>query len=93
VLAALNAIPDSPWFLVTRMDTAEVYAPLRERLRLTLLLVSLLLISAGLGIGAIWRHQRVRFFTRSGIRRPRRCGRARSVSAGIRGRPDRDGDA
>ena len=31
------------------MDAAEVYAPLRERLRLTLLLVSLLLISAGAG--------------------------------------------
>ena len=44
------------------MDTAEVYAPLRERLRLTILFVSLLLISAGAGIGAIWRHQRVRFY-------------------------------
>ena len=61
-LAALHAIPDSPWFLVARMDTAEVYAPLRERLRLTILLVSLLLISAGLGIGAIWRHQRAQFY-------------------------------
>jgi PAS domain S-box-containing protein len=62
VLAALHAIPDSPWFLVAKMDTAEVYAPLRERLRLTILLVSLLLISAGAGMGAIWRHQRVRFY-------------------------------
>ena len=61
-VAALQAIPDSPWFLVARMDTAEVYAPLRERLRLTLLLVSLLLISAGAGLGAIWRHQRVQFY-------------------------------
>jgi PAS domain S-box-containing protein len=62
VLAALYAIPDSPWFLVTRMDTAKVYAPLGERLRLTILIVSLLLISAGAGILAIWRHQRVRFY-------------------------------
>ena len=61
-LAALHAIPDSPWFLVARMDTAEVYAPLRERLRLTVLFVSLLLISAGLGISAIWRHQHVKFY-------------------------------
>jgi hypothetical protein len=30
VLAALHAIPDSPWFLVARMDTAEVYAPMRR---------------------------------------------------------------
>ena len=62
VMAALRAIPDSPWFLVARMDAAEVYAPLRERLRLTILLVGLLLISAGLGMGAIWRHQRVQFY-------------------------------
>src|ERR1017187_3225121 len=39
VLAALHAVPDSPWFLIARMDTAEVYAPLRERLWLTILLV------------------------------------------------------
>ena len=61
-LAALNAVPDSPWFLVTKMDTAEVYAPLRERLRLTILFMGLLLISAGAGIVAVWRHQRVRFY-------------------------------
>ena len=62
VLAALHAIPDSPWFMVARMDIAEVYAPLRERLRLTILLGSLLLVSAGLGIVAFWRHQRLQFY-------------------------------
>ena len=61
-VAALQAIPDSPWFLVARIDTAEVYAPVRERLRLTILLVILLLLCAGAGISAIWRHQRVRFY-------------------------------
>ena len=44
------------------MDTAEVYAPLRERLRLTIVFASLLLISTGLGLGALWRHQRLRFY-------------------------------
>jgi PAS domain S-box-containing protein len=62
VLATLLAIPDSPWSLVAKMDTAEVYAPLRERLRLTIVLMGLLLVSASLGIGAIWRHQRVRYY-------------------------------
>ena len=61
-LTALHAIPDSPWSLVAKMDTAEVYAPMRERLKLTILLVSLLLISTGASIGAVWRHQRVRFY-------------------------------
>jgi PAS domain S-box-containing protein len=62
VLAALRAIPDSPWFLVARMDTAEVYAPLRERLWLTVLLVGVLLAGASAGVGAIRRHQRARFY-------------------------------
>ncbi len=62
VLAALYAVPDSPWFLVTRMDTAKVYAPLGERLRLTILIVSLLLISTALIMGAIWWYQRIRFY-------------------------------
>ena len=62
VLAALRAIPDSPWFLVAKMDTAEVYAPLRERLMLIILLVSLLLLGAGLGIVAFWRHHRLQFY-------------------------------
>jgi PAS domain S-box-containing protein len=62
VLAALHAIPDSPWFLIARMDTAEVYAPLRERLWTIILLVSVLVLCVGAGASAIWRHQRVRFY-------------------------------
>ena len=62
VIAAVRAVSDSPWSLVAKMDTAEVYAPVHERLWLTILLVSLLLIGAGAGIGVIWRHQRVQFY-------------------------------
>ena len=52
-IAAVRAVSDSPWSLVAKMDTAEVYAPVHERLWLTILLVSLLLIGAGAGIGAV----------------------------------------
>ena len=51
VLAAVRAIPDSPWFLVARMDAAEVYRPMRETMWLMLLLVGALLVGAGTGVG------------------------------------------
>ena len=62
VLAVLHAIPDSPWFLVALMDNAEVYALLRERLWMIILLVSALVLCAGFGTGAIWRHQHAQFY-------------------------------
>ncbi len=39
VLAAVRAVPASPWLLATQMDAAEVYAPLREVVWLTVLFV------------------------------------------------------
>ena len=57
VLAAVRAVPDSPWLLVARMDAAEVYAPMRERLWLTVLFVVVLLFAAAAGVGLVWRDQ------------------------------------
>ena len=62
VIACTRRVPGSPWFLVARMDLAEIYAPLRERLWGMVALVSALLLSAGAGVGLIWRQQRVRFY-------------------------------
>jgi PAS domain S-box-containing protein len=62
VLASLRAIPDTPWRMVARMDLAEVYAPLRERLWLTILLMAALLLGAGASVGLVWRQQRVQFY-------------------------------
>ena len=62
VVGALRGIPASPWYLVTRMDIEEVYAPLQERLWITILLVCTMLVCAGAGIGLIWRWQRSRFY-------------------------------
>jgi len=62
VVADVRGIPDSPWFLVTCIDTTEVIAPLRERLWMIIGLVAVLLFGAGAGVGLIWRQQRLRFF-------------------------------
>jgi PAS domain S-box-containing protein len=62
VVAALRVIPDSPWSLVARMDAAEVYAPLRERLWQMVVLIGAVLLGTGAGTGWLWRQQRVRFY-------------------------------
>ena len=62
VVAALRPIPGSPWALVARMDTAEIYAPLRGRLWQVVVLIGALLLGAGACGGLVWRHQRVWFY-------------------------------
>ncbi len=62
VLAALRAIPDSPWFLVAKVDKEEIYAPIRERFQLVTIIVILLIGTAGVSVGLFWRHQRALFY-------------------------------
>jgi len=62
VIANVRPVPDSPWFLVARMDTSEVYAPVRERLWGIAILVCVLLFGSGAGVGLVWRRQRVQFY-------------------------------
>jgi PAS domain S-box-containing protein len=58
----VHAVPNSPWFIVARMDISEVYAPLRERLWSLIILIGALLAGAGAGIGLVWRQQRTKFY-------------------------------
>ena len=62
VFADLRAIPDSPWWIVSKMDIAEVYAPLRERLWQTVLFFGVMLLASGTGVMLAWRQQRVRYY-------------------------------
>jgi PAS domain S-box-containing protein len=62
VLADIRVVPDSPWFLVAKVDIAEVYAPLRTRAWETLIFFCVLGIGAGTILGVLWREQRLRFF-------------------------------
>jgi diguanylate cyclase (GGDEF)-like protein/PAS domain S-box-containing protein len=62
VIAAIRAIPYSPWFVVARMDLSEVYGPLKERLWLVIILMVALLIGVGAGISLVWRQQHMRFY-------------------------------
>ena len=62
VLADVRPVPDSPWFLIARMDTAEVLGPLKERQGLMIGLVGALLFGAGAAALGIRRRQKARYF-------------------------------
>ena len=57
VIAVVRDIPDSPWYLVTRMDKSEVYAPLKEKLWQTLLLTGLVELGIGGVLFYLWNQQ------------------------------------
>ena len=62
VLAALQAVPDSPWFLVAREDLSEVFGPLREQLWQVLVTTGALILAAGACVALAWRQQRVQVY-------------------------------
>ena len=62
VIGYVGVVPGSPWFLVARMDTAEVYAPLRERLWEMLAFFGVLILAAGAGLLLLWRQQGVHYY-------------------------------
>jgi len=71
VLAAIRALPESDWLLVSKMDLAEIDAPLQ---RPFLAIVGLL--AALLGTGAVflrvwWRHEAARARTEEALRQSR----------------------
>ena len=64
VLADVQAIPDSPWFIVAKIDEDEVIAPLRWRALLTGVVVLLIVVAAGAGILLWWQVRSTAFARR-----------------------------
>ncbi|NLI82272.1 MAG: PAS domain S-box protein [Deltaproteobacteria bacterium] len=64
VLASVKAVPNSPWFLVTKVDEEEVFAPAAERKWLVFCLVGVLIMGSAVSIGFIWSQQHSQFFRR-----------------------------
>ena len=56
VLAAVRRITDT-WFLVAKVDQAEIYAPIWQNMRMTVLLIGLLMLSIGLLAWLGWHKQ------------------------------------
>lgn len=63
-MAALRKVPESSWALVAKVDAEEVYRELRQRSRVTALVVGLLLAGCLLTVGLLRHLQQSRFYRR-----------------------------
>jgi signal transduction histidine kinase len=57
VLSALHAIPDSPWFLVAKVDEAEALAEWRARARLIVAVIVALALALAGATGVVWQQR------------------------------------
>ncbi|MCU0457019.1 MAG: PAS domain S-box protein, partial [Bacteroidales bacterium] len=62
VIAAMSKIPESPWYLVAKIDREELFADLYRLRRMITFVVLLVLLTTGLLTGFLWWNQRVRFY-------------------------------
>ncbi len=60
VLATMKAVPDSPWWLVAKVDVEEIAAPIRSRFTLMAALVSLSILATAAVIGLLWSRMETR---------------------------------
>ncbi len=63
-LAALRKIPGTPWFMVAKVDKAEINAPLRQEAWTVGIVAGLLLLVTVLGVGLLLRQQKLVFSRR-----------------------------
>jgi len=57
VVSILHKVPGTPWFMVTKVDAAEVYGPLRQKVWLGGLGLMGLVLFLGTGLGMATRHR------------------------------------
>ena len=62
VIANLAPVPDSPWFLVARMNTWEIEALARKDLWMVAGLAAALLLAAAAGLALLWRQQNIVYY-------------------------------
>ncbi len=65
VKAFVSNIPDSPWFIVSKMDKDEIDEPLQARLRELIIMIGLVLLFLFALFGLLWRQRRAKFYKMS----------------------------
>jgi len=57
VLAAFRPVPGTPWTMVTKVDAAEIYHPLRQQVWLLILVLAAVATALYLSLGLWWEHR------------------------------------
>jgi len=64
VLAALKKIPDTPWFMVAKVDQDEIYSPIRKTALMITITFSLIIITVATLIGMWYRGRQAEAYRR-----------------------------
>jgi PAS domain S-box-containing protein len=62
VIAAMNKVPESEWYMVAKVDRDEVVGALSRVSRMVFIVVLLVILTTGFFTGLLWWKQRVRFY-------------------------------
>ncbi|MBI5404255.1 MAG: PAS domain S-box protein [Ignavibacteriae bacterium] len=58
VLSVIRKVPDSPWYMITKVDIEEIYAPVKEKAVIITILIFLTLVAVGIGFIWVWSNQK-----------------------------------
>lgn len=59
VLAAIQQVPFTQWHLIVKIDENEVYYPIKERAIISVILIVVLVLLAGVSVVLFWRQQEI----------------------------------
>ncbi|MBG0859709.1 MAG: PAS domain S-box protein [Bacteroidales bacterium] len=62
VIAAMKKVPESPWYMVAKIDRSEVLAYLHSQVSLLVIIIILFILATGTSLGFIWWNQQLRFY-------------------------------
>jgi PAS domain S-box-containing protein len=62
VVAAMNKIPGTSWYLVAKIDRNEILSALASQIKMLMIILILIIITSGSFLGLIIRNQRVAFY-------------------------------
>jgi PAS domain S-box-containing protein len=79
VLADLNSIPYSDWFIISKIDNDEIYEPIREQAYLIIAGAVILILFGGLGARNTIKNQKIKFYKKQLILEQEKAELAKAV--------------